>query len=60
MKVFFKLLGGLFIIVGCAVNGLGILASLQGPIGMGGVVGGGIFIALGMSIIVMNRKGYSW
>ncbi len=60
MKVFFKLLGFLIIIIGCFINGLGILASLQGPIGMGGVIGGGIFIALGFAIIIINRKGYTW
>jgi hypothetical protein len=60
MKLFFKLLGIVFIIIGCLVNALGILASMQGPNGMGGVVGGGIFIALGISVIVMNKKGYSW
>ncbi len=60
MKSFLKFIGFIFIILGCLANGLGILASLQGPIGMGAVVGGGIFIALGLSVIVINRKGYTW
>ena len=60
MKVFFKFLGFLIIIIGCLLNGLGILASMQGPKGMGGVVGGGIFIALGLAVIMMNKKGYTW
>lgn len=60
MKLFFKLVGVLFILVGCLVNSLGILASMQGPNGMGGVIGGGIFIALGISVVVMNKNGYSW
>jgi predicted exporter len=60
MKLFFKIIGFLFIFVGCLINGLGILASMQGPYGIGGVLGGGIFIALGIAVIVMNRKGYAW
>lgn len=60
MKLFFKSLGFIIVIVGCLINGLGILASMQGPLGMGAVVGGGIFIALGIVIIIMNRKGYTW
>jgi hypothetical protein len=27
---------------------------------MGAVVGGGIFIALGIAVIIINRKGYTW
>jgi hypothetical protein len=60
MKILFKLLGILLIGGGCFLTMLGTLASLQGPNGMGGVIGGGIYIALGVSIIVINRKGYSW
>jgi len=60
MRIFLKLLGVLFIIIGCLINGLGILASMQGPSGLGGVIGGGIFIALGFGIIIINKKGYSW
>jgi hypothetical protein len=60
MKLFFKLLGFVIVVIGCLVNSLGILASMQGQTGMGGVVGGGIFIALGIAIIVINRKGYTW
>ncbi len=60
MKLFFKSLGFIIVIVGCLINGLGILASMQGPLGMGAVVGGGIFIALGIVVIIINRKGYTW
>lgn len=60
MKLFFKIVGFAIVIIGCLINGLGILASMQGPTGMGGVVGGGIFIALGLTVIVINRKGYTW
>jgi hypothetical protein len=60
MKLFFKFLGFIIVIVGCLINGLGILASMQGPLGMGAVVGGGIFIALGIAVIIINRKGYTW
>ncbi len=60
VKIFFKLIGVVFILIGCVVTGFGILASLQGPYGLGGVIGGGLYMALGVSIIVMNKKGYSW
>lgn len=60
MKLFFKILGLIIIVIGCLINGLGILASMQGPMGTGAVIGGGIFIALGLAIILMNRKGYTW
>jgi hypothetical protein len=60
MKLLFKLLGVVVIIAGSLINALGILSSLQGKEAVGGVIGGGIFIALGVSIIVMNKKGYSW
>jgi hypothetical protein len=60
MKLFFKLLGILFIIGGSFITMLGVLMSLQGKDAIGGVLGGGIFIALGISVIVMNKKGYSW
>ena len=60
MKLFFKFLGFIIVIIGCLINGLGILASMQGQLGMGAVVGGGIFIALGIAVIIINRKGYTW
>ncbi len=60
MKLIFKLIGLLLILGGSAITLLGVLASLQGHEAVGGVLGGGIFIALGMSVIIINRKGYSW
>ena len=60
MKLLFKLVGVLLIMGGSFLTMLGILASLQGPNGMGAVIGGGIYIALGVSIVIINRKGYSW
>ena len=60
MKIFLKLVGTLLVIIGLGVTVLGILAALQGKDAVGGVLGGGIFIALGMTIILINRKGYSW
>ncbi len=60
MKLIFKLLGVAIILGGSCITLLGVLASLQGANTLGAVIGGGIFIALGISIIVMNKKGYSW
>lgn len=60
MKLLFKLVGIAYIVFGSGINMLGMLASLQGKDALGAVVGGGIFIAFGVSVIVMNKKGYSW
>jgi hypothetical protein len=60
MKFLFKLLGIAIIFAGSIINALSILASLQGKDSIGASLGGGIFIALGVSIIVINRKGYAW
>ena len=60
MKLFFKLLGNVFVVIGSCINAFGIMLSFLGKDTMSAVIGGGIFIALGVSIIVMNKKGYSW
>lgn len=60
MKIIFKLIGIMFMCIGLCITALGSLASLQGKDALGGVVGGGIFIAFGVSLIILNRKGYSW
>lgn len=60
MKIILKLLGVVVILAGSLINGLGVLSSLQGKDALGATFGGGVFIALGISIIVMNKKGYSW
>jgi hypothetical protein len=60
MKILFKILGAVIIIGGSGITMLATLASLQGANTVGAVFGGGIFITLGISIFVMNKKGYSW
>ena len=60
MKLLFKLVGIFLIMGGSFLTMLGTLASLQGPNGMGAVLGCGVYIALGVSIVIINRKGYSW
>ena len=61
MKLFFKILGISIIIVGCLVNCLSIFLSVvQGSQNMALVASGAVFIALGMSIVVVNKKGHTW
>jgi len=61
MKLFFKVLGVAVVIIGCLVNALAIFLSVvQGSQNMALVVSGAVFIALGMSIIVVNKKGHTW
>ncbi|MEK7575556.1 MAG: hypothetical protein AAB491_00505 [Patescibacteria group bacterium] len=56
MKIFTNILYIISLLTGIVLTLLGAMASFESGInGIGTVIGGGIFIALGITIFVLNR-----
>ncbi len=60
MKLLFKLIGVVFIGLGVLVNMVSVIAIFKGQETVAGVLAAALFVALGVAIIVINKKGYTW
>jgi len=56
MNTFTKILGSLSILIGVWAVFLGIFASIDSGSSLGAVIGGGLFMALGVTTFVLSRN----